>query len=93
MQVIFYDNEQQGVPKFVPVLELMNQILKDDQDKFTVDDSPDLSSPVTWITAGCRGDFKRGDFLQINHFVPAYPKVQLGEEWPEAVNQVQDRGR
>lgn len=93
MLVVFYDNEKQGAPKCVPILQLMNEFLSDDYHKFEVEESPDMSSPVTWVAAGCRGDFKRGPFLHMNHYVPAYPKVQLGEEWPDAVSQIQDRSR
>ena len=92
MLIIFWDDETQGDPVARPLLQVLNELLESNPDlgKFEVNEQPDMNSPMTWVTAAVRNDFKRSSFLDLNHFMPAYPKVQLGDDWQTAVDSVQD---
>ena len=82
MQVVYHDNENVGLPVARPLFGILNSLLEgfDGAPKFKAD-IPDPNCPSTWIIACCRADFKRGHFQSLNHFVPVYPKVQLGDCW------------
>ena len=92
MLILFWDDETGGDPIVRPLLQIFNELLESNPGtgKFEVNEQMDMNSSTLWITAAVRCDFKRGNFWNLNHFMPAYPKVQLGEEWQTAVQGLQD---
>ena len=91
MLVVYHDNETAGLPVARPLFEILNSLLQgfDGAPLFKAD-VPDATCPSTWIVACCRADFRRGDFHTLNHFVPVFPSVQLGDSWAEYATRLQD---
>lgn len=53
---------------------------------------PDFGDKDTWFLLATRADFKKGEFLTLNHFQPGWHKKQLSaEDWDECqVSTVKD---
>ena len=91
--ILFYDNESEGNPVYRPLLQVLNDILDavPGAPKFTFPEEADPLSPGAWIVAACRCDFVRAPIPNLNHYLPVYPRLQLGDHWEKAVAQVQER--
>ena len=82
--LVFYDKDCQGDPKMVPLLDCLNPLVPGlELQGFGQDERAD-----TWIIACVRGDFIKGDFRELNHFVPVFRKSHMGEGvWSMVANE------
>ena len=92
MYILFYDDEHAGYPVHRSLLDVVNDLVASHPlaRAFELPDAPDMSNPDTWTLACCRADFQRGQFQQLNHYLPVFTKEQLAQEWGVAVMETKD---
>lgn len=88
VQVVIYDEDfSPGPSSFQSLVKMLNEWMGglSTAQPFQVKADVDLASPITWILAAVRADYVRGTHQSCNHFLPLYPKSQLGSQWEKAV--------
>ena len=73
--LLFDDREKVECRSLRHILEEIKNVKIED-----MKESPDLSSPNTWIIIGCKANFERGSVIHLNHFLPGWHKAQLGKD-------------
>lgn len=88
--LMYYDNEKIGPPVLRSLLDILRDVTDGVAD-FQGPCHPDPSQATTWVMAIMKGDFSRGAFSELNHFMPLYPRVQAGEDWDGLVEKLKTK--
>eukprot|EP00438_Fugacium_kawagutii_P032310 Skav208268 [mRNA] locus=scaffold188:298459:299357:- [translate_table: standard] len=91
--ILFWDDENvDGEPATRPLIEVLNQLVEGTVPELEMPEKVTIESPDAWVVAACRADYSRGPFMKLNHYVPAFPRSQLGDDWQKEVDSIQDPG-
>lgn len=78
LAVCVFDKDDTNIVSFRSVIrDLLPEEVVDWED--CLDEEIDLSSEHTAVVVPCQANFERGDFLDLNHFVPVWTRQQLGD--------------
>ena len=78
--VIAYDLDFAEIPAQKPLQKILNE-LSGVSSVLESYDEPNKADPSTWYLVACRADFQRDVLQKLNHWMPAWPKEQLGDLW------------
>ena len=94
LHILFYDNENLGTPQHRPAVEILNQMVNAvggaSLEGFPVPQEAAATSSLAWFIAACNATYNRGDFLSLNHYLPAYARSWYGDDWDAQTKAVQD---
>ena len=90
VMLVIYDNEFQGAPAARPLMEALHRQTGGavGNERMDLHDSESLD---TFFLVACRADFVRASFLELNHYVPAWSRQQLGLLWDSLVSQTTNK--
>ena len=80
MAIMHYDDSTTSFPAIVSCTEMMESFVP--ETLFWDGDGskePNLASLDTWLVILLKADYTRGSQMQLNHWVPAYTRLQLGD--------------
>ena len=76
--LLYFDDEFTDLPKLVG-FDQMLQSMFPDMDLELPASPPDPDSSETWCVAALQANYERGDFRQLNHYMPLFSRKAMGE--------------
>ena len=84
IMVCYFDDSFQGLPSSRSLLEMLHHPTGGRLGSPAEVHAP-LDSIDTWVFVACSADYSRKAVSQLNHWMPAWPKAQIGEHWDALV--------